>query len=66
VIGSETFKKSLESSPDLVERISHVLAERQALLEEQASIRADGGGDGAVVAERGAQLLSRIRGFFRL
>jgi small-conductance mechanosensitive channel/CRP-like cAMP-binding protein len=66
VIGSETFKKSLESSPDLVERISHVLAERQALLEEQASIRADGGGDGAVVAERGAQLLSRIRSFFRL
>lgn len=64
VIGSETFKQSLESSPDLVERISHVLAERQALLDEKASQRAEDAAHGSVVAERSTQLLRRIRGFF--
>ncbi len=65
VIGSDTFKRSLESSPDLLERVSHVLAERQAVLEAKASARAEEANKD-VVAERENQLLRRIRGFFSL
>jgi small-conductance mechanosensitive channel/CRP-like cAMP-binding protein len=65
VIGSATFKQSLEASPDLLERISHVLAERQAALEAKASERAEGAA-AEVVKDRENQILRRIRSFFSL
>jgi small-conductance mechanosensitive channel len=63
-VGREAMQRILEKTPDLAERISAVLAERQAALDVRAS--ASVGREHAETQERKDQLLGRIRKFFSL
>jgi CRP-like cAMP-binding protein len=63
-VGREAVQAVLEKAPDLAERISAVLAERQAALGEHAA--ASEGTKRADVERQKVQLLGRIRKFFAL
>jgi len=63
-VDKESFRDVLAHHPELVERISHVLAQRETALEERlASLPAEAD---KVIAKRSAALLGAIKGFFGL
>jgi CRP-like cAMP-binding protein len=61
VLGHGAFRDVLEQNPDLAQRISEVLASRQAELEQAQSVRPELDRD-----TRSGVLLARIRSFFSL
>jgi small-conductance mechanosensitive channel/CRP-like cAMP-binding protein len=63
VIDHAAFRAALQSAPDLAERVSRVIAERQAALAGQAAV---GAPEESTVQERSSLLLDRIRRFFAL
>jgi small-conductance mechanosensitive channel len=63
-VGRDALQRILERAPDLAERISVVLAERQAELDVRAAPAAEGAG--GATSERRNELLGRIRKFFSL
>jgi CRP-like cAMP-binding protein len=64
VLDHDTFAPAIENNPDLAERISHVLAERQRKLRE---VFGNAASDPAVDKSRTEQeLLERIKRFFSL
>ncbi len=65
VLSHAALKPVLDARPELAERISEVLAERQAHLEEHAAASARDGRGGDQAA-RATQILGRLRSFFSL
>jgi small-conductance mechanosensitive channel/CRP-like cAMP-binding protein len=63
VIDHDAFHAVLQLAPDLAERVSRVIAERQAALEGRAAARAP---EEPTVQERSSVLLDRIRRFFAI
>ncbi|MCH9682198.1 MAG: mechanosensitive ion channel family protein [Deltaproteobacteria bacterium] len=66
VVGKAAFASVLADAPQLAERISEVLAERQQQLDSASSKPAAPAMQGALDGERSGQLLVRIREFFSL
>jgi small-conductance mechanosensitive channel/CRP-like cAMP-binding protein len=63
-VDKESFRDVLAHDPELAERISHVLAQRETVLEERlASLPAEAE---KVIEKRSAALLGAIKGFFGL
>lgn len=65
VLGHETFPPILESNPEIAERISEALAERQGALHEVFGNRGSPP-PGGETKPREAELRERIRRFFSL
>ncbi len=63
-VGHDAFQRILAGAPELAERISSVLARRQAQLDEQSS--SDAEAKKQPVAQRDRVLLSRIKALFSL
>ena len=64
VLGHGAFQGTLGSNPDLAHKISRVIAERQAKLEEHHAQSKEK--EEAQIEERTSQLLGKIRSFFAL
>lgn len=66
VVGHEAVKAVLDAHPEVAEKLSAVLAERQLQLEEQRAARRDRDrlSQSAELAERTSDLVRRIRSFF--
>ncbi len=62
VVGHEAFQSVLDAHPELAERMSVMLAERQLELDERQAIATAKNKD--ALAERSSQILSKIRAFF--
>jgi CRP-like cAMP-binding protein len=63
VIGHGAFDETLRESTDLVEKMSDLIARRQAELDVVASERRD---DGEPMQDRSRRLISQIKDFFKL
>jgi small-conductance mechanosensitive channel/CRP-like cAMP-binding protein len=64
VVGSSAIRALLDRNPELAEKLSAVLAERQLQLEEQRAARRDRASQSAELAQRTTDFVRRIRGFF--
>jgi len=62
VVGHEAFQSVLDAHPELAERMSVMLAERQLELDERQAVATAKSKD--ALAERSSQILSKIRAFF--
>lgn len=62
VVGHDAFESVLEAHPELAERMSVMLAERQLELDERQAVMTAKNKE--ALAERSSQILSKIRAFF--
>jgi len=64
VVGHEAFESVLAAHPELAERLSVMLAERQLQLDERQAVATAKGKE--ALDERSSQILSKIRAFFAI